>query len=141
VRFTDSSQPVLDARGPRYRLPEGYAQPEPPLVAPAATPQANQSPIAGQLPAIGHARGSQQGIEPRAWQPPVGRVSPPMVDHGARPAPYPAQPAIPPPLRAGKYPPRSYDMAALTSHDAIVRRIIWISVIAAVIVAIVIATH
>jgi serine/threonine protein kinase len=145
VRFTDSSQPVLDARGPRYRLPEGYAPPEPPLVAPAATPQANPSPIAGaHQPVIGHARGSQQGIEPRAWQPPVGRASPPMVDHAAhpaRPVRHPAQPVIPPPLRAGNYPPRSYDMAALTSHDAIVRRIIWISVLAAVIVAIVIATH
>jgi hypothetical protein len=32
-------------------------------------------------------------------------------------------------------------MAAAASHDAIVRRIIWISVLAAVIAAILIATH
>jgi hypothetical protein len=32
-------------------------------------------------------------------------------------------------------------MAAMTSHDAIVRRIIWISVIAAIVIAIIIATH
>jgi hypothetical protein len=78
-------------------------------------------------------------IEARPWQP-TGRAAP---GHGrpARPTPPPAQPLVPPPFRPGNYHSPSYDMAAQRSHDAIVRRIIWISVIAAVIVAIVIATH
>jgi serine/threonine protein kinase len=149
VRFTESSQPVLDARGPRYRLPvglpgglpEGYAPPGPPMVAPAATPQANPSPMpAAHAASIAHARGSQQAIESRAWQPPGGRISPQVIHPAMRPGAQPPQPAIPPPLHAS-YPSRGYDMAAVTSHDAIVRRILWISVIAAIIVAIVIATH
>jgi serine/threonine-protein kinase len=135
VRFTESSQPVLDARGPRYRMPEVFA-PTPPVASPAATPQANPLPIAAHTPP--HARGSHNAIEARAWQPqPGGRGSLPMIAAAARPP----QPAIPPPLRASNFPPRTYDMAAVTSHDAIVRRIIWISVIAAVVIAIIIATH
>ena len=107
-------------------------------MAPAATPQANPSPIAGVAPAAARARGSQQAIEARPWQP-TGRGAP---GHGrpARPTP-PPPPPNPPPFAPTRFPPPSYDMAAHRNHDAIVRRIIWISVIAAVIIAIVIATH
>jgi tRNA A-37 threonylcarbamoyl transferase component Bud32 len=188
VRFTESSQPVLDARGPRYRMPEVFVPPAvaaPAVVAPAATPHAHpaatphahpagtphahpaatphahaagtphahpaaapQAPSPAGTPvgaaiaahhAPGQARGSHHAIEARGWQPqPGSRGSLPMIAAGPQP---PVAPAIPPPLRASNYPPRSYDMAAMTSHDAIVRRIIWISVIAAIVIAIIIATH
>jgi serine/threonine protein kinase len=170
VRFTESSQPVLDARGPRYRMPEVFA-PTPPVASPAATPQAHpaatpqahpaatpqahpaaapQAPLPIGTPAgaavVAHrapaqARGSHHAIQARGWQPqPGGRGSLPMIAAAPRP-PQPVAPAVPPPLRRSNYPSRGFDMAAMTSHDAIVRRIIWISVIAAVVIAIIIATH
>jgi hypothetical protein len=46
--------------------------------------------------------------------------------------------AFAPPVRAA---PPSYDMTAATSYDQMVRRIIWISLLVALIVAAVIATR
>jgi eukaryotic-like serine/threonine-protein kinase len=153
VRFTDSSEPVLDARGPRARVPE-VMPPKDAFARPAGTPNA----IGSQVLPSGHARGSQNVIEARSWQPPAqGRHAAP----GAMPSPVPGAiaamppsamppsamppsampPSAMPPSRASTHEVRSYDMAAAANYDALVRRIIWLSLIAAIVIAILIATH
>jgi len=59
VRISDSSRPVLDARGPRVRS-DALGIPTPLI------PGASQPVIAGQGPLAGPARGSQQAIDGRA---------------------------------------------------------------------------
>ncbi|HEX7836847.1 MAG TPA: serine/threonine-protein kinase [Kofleriaceae bacterium] len=111
VRITESPAPVLDARGPRRRLPDAFEE------APTALPP---PPVHGA-----HARGSQRAIDARGF-----------------PAPYAAPPMpIAPPVRPAAYTPPSYDMTAATSYDKMVRRIIWIALLVAGIVAVVIATR
>jgi serine/threonine protein kinase len=144
VRFTNSSMPVLDARGPR-RWPAGGPPPAPD---PHAMPSLVRPPLVGAEAAPGHpslrpphAVGSQHAIDARGLSPVPsldGRGRQPMVDAGGypiqagppgMPAPGPGRP------RAVTATPRSYDMTAATSHDALVRRIIWFALFSAVLVA------
>ena len=76
-----------------------------------------------------HARGSQDAIDARGAPPP----------HAALP-PLPI-PLMPPPVRPATYAPPSYDMTAAASYDKLVRRLIWIALLAAAIVGVVIATR
>jgi serine/threonine-protein kinase len=107
VRLSDSSLPVLDARGPRVR---------------------------GDAPMLaGSARGSQHAIDARpmrAPQPvPDSRGSSPLIELApttprrviATPLPLAGTPYAPRPA-----PPPSYDMLEARKHDAMVRRIIWL---------------
>jgi len=99
VRVTDLSRPVLDARGPRYR----------PVGPPPTVPWGQSGPVAAPVAPATAARGSQPVIEPR-WP---GRPDAPQAG----------------PARRGRaHPVASYDMTAAASHDAMVRRIIWIAV-------------
>jgi eukaryotic-like serine/threonine-protein kinase len=180
VRFTNSSEPVLDARGPRYRIPDPLGPTAAYVVAPQTPAPDLSSMINGDAPASAHARGSQHPVDVRGWQPVLhGRGSGTLADVAPPPpppllalptplplAPQPAPPApppppfalpraplvpplapppfgqpVPPPVRASTHDLPSYDMAAAASYDALVRRIIWASLLAAVIVAILIATH
>lgn len=118
MRVTESPGPVLDARGPRRRLPDAFEE------APTALPP---PPVHGA-----HARGSQRAIDARGFPPPPA-VAPPMPPFA------PPMPIAPP--RAATYTPPSYDMTAATSYDKMVRRIIWIALLVAGIVAVVIATR
>ncbi|HEX4418734.1 MAG TPA: protein kinase [Kofleriaceae bacterium] len=193
VRYKDSFEPVLDARGRRKNLvtpPPHSSTPviPPPYVAPAVAP----TPPMVAPPA--HAKGSQNAIDPRPWQPmPDRRGSLPLIGQAAAPSspvpaafgparpvfatPLPAPPAPPTPMpmpaaamaaampldpmgpmaaampmagapmtgaprsRAATYTIRRYDMAADATRDALVRRIIWISLLVAFAIGVLIATH
>lgn len=217
VRFTDSAQPVLDARGARRLLPESVRPASPPP-GPAPAPLAPLAPVMHRTramtpapppvvhrpramtpapPGAASAKGSQRAIDIRGtpapplvgtphpeWRPAGGSPPvPPGAGSDAIPmgqvvggvhVPPPAQPGppvlpgsamfpavIPPPdaMRSPRpfFPieptvgaPRysatftsasGYDMSAATSHDQLVRRIIWAAVAIAVIAAAVIALH
>jgi serine/threonine-protein kinase len=98
VRATASSQPVLDVRGPRVRPAEVVF---PPAIRPTPPP-------VGDPVHAARARGSQNAMHAPAMGTP--RAFPP--------------PAIE--SRGNTQHMRSYDMAAAASHDALVRRIIWV---------------
>jgi serine/threonine-protein kinase len=165
VRFTESSQPVIDVRGPRYR-PADVATP-----APGPVPQPHLASVFGGLatpgPAAylsgkpGHAVGSQHSINARGVRPVVdGRGSYPMIDVAAwqqqqhplaqQQHPLAQQPrrgapqqrlgpaGVVPPARASTY---NYDMTAVATQDALVRRIIWIALVVVGLIALLIATH
>jgi serine/threonine-protein kinase len=153
VRLTDSSHPVLDARGPRQRVPEGFVPSDPYL--PPVLP-VGSVPLIPDVPA--HARGSQHAIDAGGWHPvPQGRgslppferavqpppVQPPLVQPPLVQPPLVQPPLVPPPprVRPSTHEIEGYDLGAAASYDAAVRRIIWLSLIVAVIVAILIATH
>jgi eukaryotic-like serine/threonine-protein kinase len=85
VRFTESSQPVLDVRGPRYRPADAVASP-------AVIPQPHLAPVVGGLarpiayPAASppHAVGSQPAIDARGVRPVMDRRgSQPLIDVAA----------------------------------------------------------
>ena len=114
VRFTESSQPVLDARGPRYR-------PGAPRVpAPAVIPQPQLAPVYGghavstPAPVVNpagrsaYAIGSQPAIDARVVRPVMdGRGSAPVVAGGAWHPPQFGQ--VPP--QFGQVPPQFGQMA------------------------------
>jgi serine/threonine-protein kinase len=77
---------------------------------------------------------------PAELPPPPARGFPPPY---AEPPMLVAVPPMPisPPVRPATYTPPSYDMTAATSYDKMVRRIIWIALLVAGIVAVVIATR
>jgi len=197
VRFTESSQPVLDARGPRYR-PGAPVAP-----APAVIPQRQLAPVYGghaaspPAPVVypagkpAHAIGSQPAIDARGVRPVMdGRGSQPMLEGAAwhlpqlgrggpqlgPPQPGQMDPQLGPPqpgqmapqlgpAQFGQVPPHlgppqlgpsqlgpagaprvraatySYDMTAAASHDAMVRRIIWIAVFVVAAVALVVVSR
>jgi hypothetical protein len=130
VRFSESSEPVLDARGPRYRAAEllapapaailrpypapggsGYAPP-----APAVAPAGQSAYALGSYPAIDasgrptpqpmlNGQGPPPGLDGAAWQ-------------GAQRGPAGAGSRV----RGATY---NYDMTAVATRDTLVRRIIW----------------
>jgi serine/threonine-protein kinase len=162
VRYTGSSQPVLDARGPRVR-PGDVLSPvpvmiPPPLLAPVVGGQA--PPVASPPVQPLQAMGSQHAIDARGLSPVQsvndGRGSQPIIDlaawhrqqggqagqgqvQGGRGQA--ARSSGPPPVRPRTYPVRSYDMAEAATHDAMVRRIIWGALFLIVIIAIFLVTH
>jgi eukaryotic-like serine/threonine-protein kinase len=229
VRFSESSQPVLDARGPRHR-PGAGRTPSP--AAPAALPQAQLAPVRGAAapvayppaPPVGYpvtpapypvapaayppatpvvqpvvpapypaipiaypaapvgypaapvgspyelaaapvapaapvrsphgraavpaayAVGSQHAIDARGLMPRAdGRDSQPVMDLAAWQRQHQQQleqAGIAPRTRASTANVRSYDMSAAATHDAMVRRIIWIALlVCGAIVAFAIASH
>jgi serine/threonine protein kinase len=144
VRITDSPGPVLDARGARRRLPNAFE--EAPTELPRRTPAPDRRPVGPAAPM----RGSQPAVAPHRRSPPspapAAAWSPQTPDAGGSPVPMAMPvPMLPvqvlPPPRATTYTPPSYDMTAATSYDQMVRRIIWIALLVAVIIAVVIATR
>jgi serine/threonine protein kinase len=80
VRFNDSSEPVLDARGPRRRLPEQMAPRAAPPPAPAARPAASAPlpPAPAHMPVVAgvvDSRGTPGPVSPREPTPPSGAVT------------------------------------------------------------------
>jgi serine/threonine-protein kinase len=199
VRYTESSQPVLDARGPRYR-PGDVVSPVPGMIPPqqlAPVVGGHAGPVATPRAIPAHAIGSQHAIDARGVQPATdGRGSEPTIDvaawhrqQGGQPGrggqvqlgqpghvmpgqvmpgqvmpgqvmPGQAMPgqvmpgqAMPghvgqrqlgaaPPMRSSSHTVRSsFDMAAAATHDAMVRRIIWIALLVIAIIAVLIFTH
>jgi serine/threonine-protein kinase len=169
VRYTESSQPVLDARGPRYRpgdvlspvpvmipppqlAPVIGGQAPPVVIPPVATPPMATPPVGPP-----HAIGSQHAIDARRMQPVQsvndGRGSQPIIDLAAWHRQQAGQGQVqggqgqaarasgPPPVRPSTYTVRSYDMAAAATHDAMVRRIIWGALFLIAIIAILLVTH
>jgi hypothetical protein len=147
VRRLDSSEPVLDARGPRYRSAAAGSS------MPGALPQLYAGP--GQIP---RALGSNHGLHrpgslasssmrlgsPRGAWGEIDRGSYARMEVGWQ-SPVPGQIAqrdLGAPVRAGTYPARGYDMAAASNQDAWVRRIIWIAlVVIAAVIGLVIAAR
>jgi serine/threonine-protein kinase len=113
VRYTESSRPVLDARGPRYR-PGDARSPAPVLVPqPVAPPAGRLRAIATPPGSPAHAVGSQHAIDARYLQPPGGRASapsPPMgqVRHAGQ-RPFGPDPLAPGPIGQ---PPSGYGAPA-----------------------------
>jgi serine/threonine protein kinase len=129
VRFTESSQPVLDARGPRYRpgvTPPPYAAPvmtpPPPYPAPGVTPPPYLAP------------------QPSGYAAPAPV---PVAYPGGTPIPA-AGSQLAGPLGAG---PRgrasayNYDMTAAATRDAMVRRLIWGALFVLALLVLLIATR
>jgi serine/threonine-protein kinase len=158
VRYTESSQPVLDARGPRCR-PGNVLSPVPAVIPP---PQLAPL-VGGQAPPVAtpptrppHAIGSQHAIDARGLSPVSnGRGSQPIIDLAAWHRQQAGQAgqgyvqggqgqaarAGAPPVRPTTYTVRSYDMAAAATHDAMVRRIIWGVLLLLAIIAIFLLTR
>jgi hypothetical protein len=137
VRRLDSSEPVLDARGPRYRPAEArapVAAPQPqPYAAPSRVPRALGSNHAFGQPNIP----ASSSVHSQAPWDARGEI-----DRGLQVLRAIAQPELAPPSRGGSYPVRGYDMAAATNQDALVRRMIWIAlVIIGAVVTLVIAAR
>jgi serine/threonine-protein kinase len=179
IRYTGSSQPVLDARGPRYRP----GDPVPAMIAPRQlAPMVGGGPAPLATPPVRpvHAIGSQQAIDARQLQPvrddrssqpivdlaawhrrlagpveqapvghassghaPIGQTSIGHVPVGYAPVirvPV-MQPLVPAGQVSAAQPGRgvvrsSFDMTAAATHDALVRRIIWIFLFLVVIAAV-----
>ena len=101
VRFTESSEPVLDARGPRYRPGDPRAFSPPVLPQPQLVPvygghaAATPAPVVVPAGKPGYVLGSQPAIDAGDLRPvrPVldGRGSQPMVEGAARNPAHPAQ--------------------------------------------------
>jgi serine/threonine-protein kinase len=137
VRYTGSSQPVLDARGARYR-PGDLPSPVPGVARAPALPLppgvvVHAAPIASPPPRPPPALGSQHGLDARRVQPVNdGHGSQPIIDLAAQ---HHLQ------VRSSPYTVKSYDMAAATTRDAMVRRIIWGVVLLVALIAIYAVTH
>jgi serine/threonine protein kinase len=134
VRVTNSSQPVLDARGPRGRpAPRRSAAPPPvPPRAPAPLSTPTQLPPPVSMRAI-HARGSQHAIDERlaggpmidaaAWHRPQGPM--PAANAPQGPAPYGYFQREADATPAGV----SYELLAARKRAALMHRVIWWTVL------------
>ena len=204
VRATDSSEPVLDARGARRRLPERPTPPgagKPPGAGTPPPRAAGAHHAVGSRNAIdvrGSARGSTPELEPpttpaqarraqvtpgparraqvtpappiapgsgarraqvtpappiapgsgsRRAQvtpaPPIAPGSGPRRGQVTPPPPMAGPPPMPgpPPVRSAPYSAPSFELTAATSYDKMVRRIIWIVLVAVVTALIWLATR
>ncbi|HEU4727972.1 MAG TPA: protein kinase, partial [Kofleriaceae bacterium] len=133
------SQQTLDAR---HQAPPVLAMPSPlpaPGPMPGAAPWGMQGPTPGAVP--GRPDGGNGG-----------RGAPPVIDlaawHHSQLALDPAIPSLPVPgapvalsMRAAGYSPRTFDMTAVATRDAMVRRIIWFTAVVLAVIAIVVASR
>ncbi|HEY0477956.1 MAG TPA: serine/threonine-protein kinase [Kofleriaceae bacterium] len=83
VRYTESSQPVLDARGPRRRVPADLGE------APTMLPPQALTPPAGAATPTPAARGSQHAIDPGQPRDPRRHATPRRAAPAVAPAPTP----------------------------------------------------
>jgi serine/threonine protein kinase len=160
VRYSESSEPVLDARGPRGRPsePPGATVIPPPHVAPVVGAHAASPALTPGT----HARGSQHAIDARGWQPMpdrrgflplIGLAQPHPQAPLSQPHPHPQYHHQPPPTPPAMVGPlvtplpvqgstyRGYDLTGDATRDTMVRRIIWFSLLAAFAIAILILTR
>ncbi|HEY0191103.1 MAG TPA: serine/threonine-protein kinase [Kofleriaceae bacterium] len=127
--------PAIGAGPPhRPRLPT----PPPPMAMPQMPPRAGPHPPPMMPPVHGGLPPAHGGLPPaRGGLPPAHGGLPPA--RGGLP---PGLGLTPPPFPAGaRAPVRSYDMTADASRDTLVRRIIWIALILAGVLAALIATR
>ncbi|HET7502388.1 MAG TPA: serine/threonine-protein kinase [Kofleriaceae bacterium] len=190
VRYTESSQPVLDARGPRVRpgdvlspLPGPVPVPSSPRMSPArgAAPARLPSALPVATPPGGPAFGARHAAHggdardaryqplpplavasPQPFPPPAPAAPPtpapgaPSVARGVQPVidlaawhreqlafggSLPVVPGAPgaPGVRAPGHAPPTFDMTAVATRDAMVRRIIWAILVVLAVIAIVVA--
>ncbi|MEO7735460.1 MAG: hypothetical protein ABIY55_31190, partial [Kofleriaceae bacterium] len=140
VRVTNSSEPVLDARGPRGRPAPPHRALPPPIPprapAPLGTPTSLPPPVS--VRAI-HARGSQHAIDERAARGPrpEGRASQPMIDVAAWHRQRTPEPAPQGPAPYGYFQRHadatpagiSYEVLSARNRARMMHRIIWWTVL------------